>query len=92
MDGIIEVGGLIMQLRIKGEHIIPAIRQALFELLAEAESEHGIRYSIDATLYIRPSNGFGDELTPSSSNGSPIKLLYSSGPYRSAADHYDLNR
>lgn len=80
-----------MQIRIKGEHTIAAIRQALFELLAQAESEYGIRYSIDATLYIRPSNGFGDEITPSFSNGSPVKTLYSSGPYRSAADHYELN-
>ena len=81
-----------MQLRIQGEHSIAAIRQALYELLAQAESDYGVRYSIDATLYIRPSNGFGDEVIPSSSTGRPIQKLYSRGPYRSAADHYDLNR
>ncbi len=79
-----------MQIRIKGEHSIAAIRQALFELLAEAESDYGVRYSIDATLYIRPSNGFGAELKPLDQGGRPIKALYSKGPYQSAADHYDL--
>lgn len=80
-----------MQIRIKGEHSITDIRQALFEMLAEAEGEHGIRYSIDATLYLQPTNGFGAEFTPRSRNGKPIKSLYSNGPYQSAADHYDLD-
>jgi len=77
-----------MQIRIKGEHTIYAIRQALCELLAQAESEHGIRYTIDATLYIRPSNGFGDDLPPSYYNGSPVKRIYSEGPYKTIADEY----
>lgn len=78
-----------MQIRISGEHSIYSIRQALFEILSKAESEYGIRYSLEATLYIRPTNGFGDEFTPHSPNGRPINKLYCNGPYRSAADHYD---
>ena len=81
-----------MQIRIKGEHSIYAIRQALCELLAQAESEHGIRYTIDATLYIRPSNGFGDEITPSYYDGSPVKKIYSQGPYKTVADEYNLDQ
>lgn len=80
-----------MQIRIKGEHSIAAIKQALFEILLKAESEYGVRYTIDATLYIRPSNGFGREFIPSYPNGRPIKYLYSNGPYQSVADHYDCN-
>jgi hypothetical protein len=80
-----------MQIRIKGEHSITAIRQALFEMLAKAECDYGVRYTIDATLYIRPTNGFGSEFTPSSPNGKPIQYLYSNGPYQSAADHYERN-
>ncbi len=80
-----------MQIRIKGEHSITAIKQVLFELLTKAECDHGVRYTIDATQYIRPPNGFGREFTPSYPNGSTIQYLYSSGPYRSAADDYDCN-
>ncbi|MCG8492528.1 MAG: hypothetical protein MI743_12990 [Sneathiellales bacterium] len=80
-----------MRIRIKGEHSITAIKQVLFELLTKAECDHGVRYTIDATLYIRPSNGFGREFTPSYPNGRPIQYLYSNGPYRSAADDYDCN-
>jgi len=78
-----------MQIRITGEHSIIAIRQALFETLAKVESEYGVRYTLEATLYIRPTNGFGDEYIPHSQSGRPIKKLFSDGPYRSAADHYD---
>ena len=84
-----------MQIRISGEHSIYAIRQAIFEILSQAESELGVRYTMDATLYIRPTNGFGDEFIPHYPNGRPVSKLYSKGPYRSAAAHYDgslLNR
>lgn len=79
-----------MQIRISGEHSIYAVRQALCEFLALAESEYGVRYTIDATLYIRPSNGFGHELTPKFPDGSPVKKLQSDGPYRTVADDYDI--
>ena len=39
MDGKMRLGRTIMQLRIQGEHSIAAIRQALYELLAQAESD-----------------------------------------------------
>jgi hypothetical protein len=78
-----------MQIRITGEHSIYAVRQALYECLALAESEYGVRYSIDATLYIRPSNGFGDEITPRFPNGDPVKRLHSDGPYQTAADDHN---
>lgn len=78
-----------MQIRITGEHSIYAIRQALFEILSAAESEYGVRYTLDATLYLRPTNGFGDEFIPHSPNGRPVSKLYCNGPYRSAADHYE---
>lgn len=73
-----------MQIKIKGEMTIPEIRQALFEKLCEIETDHAVRYSMGATLYINPTNGFGDTIHPD------VSKLYSTGPYRSAADDYKL--
>lgn len=73
-----------MQIQVKGEMTIHEIRQALFEKLSELESEHAVRYSRGATLYVNPTNGFGDEIHPE------VSKIYSTGPYRSAADDYKL--
>jgi hypothetical protein len=48
-----------MQIKIKGEMSIAELRQALFEMIVEAENELGVRYSRGATLFINPTNGFG---------------------------------
>ena len=77
-----------MQIRVKGEMTLSEIRQALFEKLCEAEERFAVRYSLDATLYIRPTNGFGDDVSPRYPNGEAVKKLYSTGPYRAAADLY----
>ncbi len=79
-----------MQIKVKGEMSIPALRQAIFEALADIEEQHGVRYSLDATLYITPSNGFGDEVSPRYPNGQVITKLYAKGPYVSAASRYNL--
>ena len=76
-----------MEIKIRGEMSIAEIRQALFEKIAEAE-ELGVRYSRGATLFINPTNGFGSDVVPRK-NGNSVQKLYSSGPYRSAADKYD---
>lgn len=79
-----------MEIRVKGEMTIAEIRQALFEKLHEAESDYAIRYSRGATLYINPTNGFGDDVEPRNKHGRSVQKLYSEGPYRSAADDYKL--
>ena len=79
-----------MQIKVKGEMTIPALRQALFQALAEMEENYGVRYSLDATLYITPTNGFGDKVSPRYSNGQVITKVYAKGPYVSAASRYDL--
>ena len=58
-----------MQIKVKGELSLPQIRQALFEKLCEVEERFAVRYSLDATLYIRPTNGFGDDVSPRYPNG-----------------------
>ena len=44
---------------------IPAIsRQALFEQLHELETKYAVQFSRGATLYINPTNSFGEDVTP----------------------------
>lgn len=76
-----------MKIKVKGEMTIAEIRQALFEMLCKVEG-FGVRHSLDATLYIRPTNGFGDDVSPRHPTGEAVTNLYSTGPYRAAADEY----
>jgi len=76
-----------MEIKVRGEMSIAEIRQALFEKILEAE-EMGVRYSRGATLFINPTNGFGDDGEPRK-HGKAVEKLYSTGPYRSAADDYE---
>lgn len=79
-----------MEIKVKGEMTIAEIKQALFEKLLELEDDYAVRYSRGATLYINPTNGFGDEITPCNKHGRSVDKLYSQGPYRSAADDYKI--
>lgn len=79
-----------MRLRVKGEMTLWEVRQALFELLMEVEEDFAVRHTMGATLYINPTNGFGDEVVPRKHSGEEVNKLYSKGPYRSAADEYKL--
>lgn len=64
------------------------IRQALYEKLHELEDDYAVRYSRGATLFINPTNGFGDDVEPRNKHGRSVEKIYSTGPYRSAADDY----
>jgi hypothetical protein len=79
-----------MQIKIKGEMSIAEIRQAIFEKIREAGENYGVRYSRGATLFINPTNGFGEEVMPRNEGGRIVNKLYSEGPYKSAADDYKL--
>lgn len=78
-----------MKIRIKGEMTLAQVRQALFEKLLEVEERFAVRHSVGITLYIRPSNGFGDDVTPVYANGKEVTVLYGEKPYACAADQYD---
>ena len=79
-----------MQIKVRGEMTLAEIRQALFEKLMDVEEDYAVRYSRGATLYINPTNGFGDEVVPHNEGGRRVDKLYSDGPYRSAADDYKI--
>jgi len=79
-----------MKIKIKGEMTIPALRQAIFEQLHEMEERFAIRHVRDITIYVTPTNGFGDEVLCRDPLGVEIKALHSEGPYRPAAEEYDI--
>ena len=79
-----------MKIRIKGELTLAQMRQVLIEELLGVEDRFAVRYSLDATLYINPTNGFGDAVSPRYSNGKEVTVVYATGPYRSAAEFYDV--
>ena len=53
-----------MEIRIRGQMTIADIRQALFEQLHELEIKYSVQFSRGATLYINPTNAFGEDVTP----------------------------
>lgn len=79
-----------MQIMIKGELSIPELRQAIFEILCELEQAMAVRYSLGATLYVNPTNGFGDAVVPHDRYGAPVTKIFNKGPYRSVADEYRI--
>ncbi len=79
-----------MQIQVKGEMTLSELIQALYEKLSAVEEDYAVRHSRGATLYINPTNGFGDEVVPRNKGGREVNKLYSDGPYRSAADDYKL--
>jgi len=53
-----------MEVRIRAQMTIADIRQALFEQLHELETKYAVQHSRGATLYINPTNAFGEDVTP----------------------------
>ena len=78
-----------MQINIKGEMTIADIRQAIYEKLHELEEIFAVSHSQGATLYVNPTNGIGDPVTPLK-DGRAVSKLLSNGPYRSAAEDFRI--
>ena len=79
-----------MEVKIKGQMTIADVRQALFEQLHELETKYAVQFARGATLYINPTNAFGEDVTLRHPGGQELRTLYSTGPYRSAADEGKL--
>ena len=58
-----------MQIKIKGEMTIAELCQVVIEKIREAEDNYGVRYTRGATVFINPTNGFGDDVVPRNSVG-----------------------
>ena len=79
-----------MQIKVKGEFTVAEARQAIFEKLHELEDDYAIRHVRNISVYLTPTNGFGDELVPHNEAGHKVDKLYSRGPYHSAAEDFKL--
>ena len=79
-----------MKIKFQGDLTLPALRQAIFEQLSELESQYSVRHSKKVTLYITPTNGFGDEIYCRDGRGKEVQVIFCHGPYRSAAEDYEI--
>lgn len=79
-----------MRLYAKGEFTIPELRQTLYEQLHILQNKYCVYYMRSASLYFTPTNGFGDEIACVDYLGKPVSTLYCNGPYRSAAEQYEM--
>lgn len=69
---------------------IADIRQALYERLNELEDDYAVKFSKGATLYVNPTDEFGQPVVPRTRDGRAVTKLNCNGPYRSAADDLKL--
>lgn len=78
-----------MKVQITGELTMPALRQALFEQICSLEEEHLIRHCKGVSMYLTPTNGFGEPVVPRKECGAVLDAV-SAAPYSCAADAYSL--
>ncbi|MBB4267924.1 hypothetical protein [Roseospira visakhapatnamensis] len=79
-----------MKIRVKGEMSMPALRQALFEQLYALEEDHFVRHCREVSLFLTPTNGFGEPIVARTECGAALDAVYSDGPYLSAAAEFRL--
>jgi len=77
-----------MEVRIRGQMTIADIRQALFEQLHELEIKYAVQFSRGATLYINPTNAFGEDVTPRMPGGHELRTLYSTRARKHSQDRW----
>ena len=66
------------------------LRQAFYEKLKELEDDYGVKHFKNATLFVNPTNEYGEEVVPRNRLGQQVNKLHSNGPYRSAAEDYKI--
>ena len=66
-----------MEVKLEVKLTIADIRQALFEQLHELETKYAVQHSRGATLYINPTNAFGEDVTPRLPGGHETQKPFS---------------
>jgi hypothetical protein len=66
------------------------VRQAIFEALVQIEDEHNLRHARNVSLFINPIDEFGEKVVLRDERGKVLSRLTKKGPYRSAADEYNI--
>lgn len=75
---------------VRGDLTMAELRQAIFEALCEMEDEYAVRHSRNVTLYLNPTDEFGDDVVVRNRMGGVVSRVTKKGPYRSAAEEYHL--
>jgi hypothetical protein len=79
-----------IMISVRGDLTMAEIRQAIFEALCEIEDDYGVGHSRNVTLYLNPTDEFGDRVVIRNRLGRVISRVTKKGPYRSAADEYHI--
>lgn len=77
-------------INVRGDLTMAEVRQAIFEALCEMEDEYAIRYSRNVSLFLHPTDEFGDRVVVRNQAGGIVSRVIKKGPYRSAADEYNI--
>lgn len=75
---------------VRGDLTMAEVRQAIFEALGQIEDEYAVRHSRNVTLFVNPTNEFGDKVVVRDSLGAVVSRVTKKGAYRSAADEWNI--
>lgn len=75
---------------VRGDLTMAQVRQAIFEALGEIEDEYNLRHSRNVTLFVNPTDEFGEKVILRDERGKVVSRVTKKGPYRSAAEEYKL--
>ena len=82
-----------MEIKIRGNLSLTDIWKALHEKLHEVQTDYAIKFSRGATLYINPTNEFGDDVVPRGQSGiagdAPLGVRFFDADGRAAAAPID---
>ena len=75
---------------VRGDLTMAQVRQAIFEALGEIEDEYNLRHSRNVTVFVNPTDEFGEKVILRDERGKVLSRVTKKGPYRSAAEEYNL--
>ncbi len=75
---------------VRGDLTMAQLRQALFEALCEMEDEYGVCHSRNVTLYLNPTDEFGERVVVRNRLGAVLSRVNKKGCYRCAAEDYNI--
>lgn len=75
---------------VRGNLTMAQVRQAIFEALGQIEDEHNLRHARNVSLFMNPIDEFGEKVVLRDERGKVLSRLTKKGPYRSAADEYNI--
>jgi hypothetical protein len=75
---------------VRGDLTMAQVRQAIFEALGEIEDGYNLRHSRNVTVFVNPTDEFGEKVILRDERGKVLSRVTKKGPYRTAAEEYNL--